>query len=167
MPPKRGAKKGAKKGAAPADDVLEEIRHKLERGPLSPQDALRVLGCAQPCPGGVYDRACKGRRDNPNCLHGLVPPEGSYRRKGLWQKDVGAMTSLGPDPNDLKREVRGTILLMPPQGMRQYVFRAVMRAAAQASGGLCGGERCDFELLSMGYAVAELASEPATTARNN
>ena len=50
---------------------------------------------------------CKGNPRRPDCVCGLVPPEGSFRKKGLWRKDADALLeNLGRDPADLKRLAR-------------------------------------------------------------
>ena len=49
-----------------------------------------VMGEVQLCPA-----SCKGKnKDNPNCLCGLIPAEGSWRKKGLWQKEETLVASL-------------------------------------------------------------------------
>ena len=63
---------------------------------------------ADTVPCTLYDKTCKGKADNPNCLCGLIPAPESHRRQGLWQKDVAAMLKLGADPSAAKREVRST-----------------------------------------------------------
>lgn len=50
---------------------------------------------------------CKGNPRRPDCVCGLVPPEGSFRKKGLWRKDADALLeNLGRDPADLRRLAR-------------------------------------------------------------
>ena len=51
-------------------------------------------------------RACKSNVRNPSCFCGLVPPEGGFRKKGLWQKDSAVLGSIGRDPKEDAREVR-------------------------------------------------------------
>ncbi|KAK9809511.1 hypothetical protein WJX73_006526 [Symbiochloris irregularis] len=80
---------------------------------VSDAEYLAILGVPEPpCPD-PYDKACKNRKDNPNCFCGLIPAEGSYRRKGLWQKDAEALLVLGEDPSKSKREAPDT-----PVGLR-------------------------------------------------
>ena len=51
--------------------------------------------------------SCKGNPRRPDCVCGLVPPEGSFRKKGLWRKDADALLeNLGRDPAELKRVIR-------------------------------------------------------------
>ena len=94
-----------KKGKA-ADGVAPELARHLKRNieegrSLSAADVLQLLRVEGPgCPPG-----CKGRKASPYCLCGIVPATGSFRRKGLWQKDPEAMLSLGPDPATRAREV--------------------------------------------------------------
>lgn len=77
------------------------LKQELSNGAnLSQQHLLNILRADQTC-----DSACKGRKDNPNCLCGLVPAPGSFRRKGLWQKEPQGLQQIGADPNDLKKQV--------------------------------------------------------------
>ena len=57
---------------------------------------------ALPC-----DCCCKHNdKVNPGCFCGWVPAPSSYKKKGLWQKEPGALASLGrEDPKELRREV--------------------------------------------------------------
>lgn len=79
------------------------LREKLVCGEdLVLADILQVLQAQQaPCEDG-----CKGRKDNPNCLCGLVPAEGGYRKKGLWQKQPKRLADLGADPAAMRHQVR-------------------------------------------------------------
>lgn len=84
-------------------DVNEALKLKQELnngGILSQQKILHVLQADKSC-----DSVCKGRKDNPNCFHGLVPAVGSVRRKGLWQKEPQGLMHLGADPSALRRQV--------------------------------------------------------------
>ena len=96
--------KATPKGATGlALDVNEALRfkQKLNIGQApSQQELLHVLQADKAC-----DSVCKGRKDNPNCLHGLVPAVGSVRRKGLWQKEPQGLMQLGIDPSGLRRQV--------------------------------------------------------------
>jgi hypothetical protein len=47
----------------------------------------------------------QGNKQNPNCLHGIIPAPGSYKKKGLWQRNMDDLLDLGPDPNDALRTV--------------------------------------------------------------
>ena len=67
---------------------------------LSREQLLHVLQADKSC-----DSACKGKKDNPNCLCGLIPAVGSVRRKGLWQKEPQGLQHLGANPADQKRQV--------------------------------------------------------------
>ena len=53
----------------------------------------------------IYNKACKCKKDNPNCLTGIIPGPSSFRKKGLWQKDTKALLAQGHDPNDDLKEV--------------------------------------------------------------
>ncbi len=110
------AKKNRTCRKATADDlgVAEALRRKADVAHCSDAALLDVLEAGTPC-SGLYSKACKGRKDNPNCLCNLIPAPGSFRRKGLWQKDSSALLSLeGPDPADLQRKVlRVSVTLLP------------------------------------------------------
>ena len=96
----RATSKGATGLALDVNEALK-LKQELNNGEaLSQQELIRVLQADKPC-----DSACKGRKDNPNCLHGLVPAVGSVRRKGLWQKEPQGLMHLGADPAGLKRQV--------------------------------------------------------------
>lgn len=99
----------AKKSKASSEydtDAALNLKESIESGQLGHKELLKLVGADQePCP--VHNKACKGRKDNPNCLCGLVPAPGGFRRKGLWQKEPEAIAGLGYDPNDLRREVMG------------------------------------------------------------
>ena len=58
-------------------------------------------GCA-----GLYSKNCKCKKDSPTCLAGLIPAPGSFRKKGLWQKNIHSYVQLGCDPAELARTVR-------------------------------------------------------------
>jgi hypothetical protein len=103
MPAARG-RKGAQDEAITPADARRLIAIKNETGRFPSEDLLRLLGCDQP----VCTHGCpKPRKDNPNCLCGLTPAPGSFRKKGLWTKEPAALAQLGPDPNLWKRQVRG------------------------------------------------------------
>ena len=105
MAPKKGAKR-----AKPSDHLEPEVAVRmldaLQTGELSQADLATAFRADAPgCePSDKPSTACRGRKDNPNCLCGLVPPAGSFRRKGLWQKDPEAVAKLGVDPADSRRE---------------------------------------------------------------
>lgn len=80
------------------------LKKRIEEDTLSHEDLLKLLGAAQQsC--DLYDKSCTGRKENPNCLCGLIPAPGRFRRKGLWQKDPEAVVSLGANPADGRRQV--------------------------------------------------------------
>lgn len=105
MAPKKAAKK-AKPANDLEPDVAVRLHGALQTGQLDPADLARAFRADAPgCePSDKPGAACRGRRDNPNCLCGLVPAAGGFRRKGLWQKDPQAVTKLGIDPADSRRE---------------------------------------------------------------
>lgn len=113
---KVGAGQGkSKKGKAGPDlsfgDALA-VKRSVEEGQLSDEALLALLKANQKA-CDLYDKACKGKRDNPNCLCGLIPAPSSYRRKGLWQKAPEAFACLGANPLDDKRQVQS--------GLQQYL----------------------------------------------
>lgn len=102
-------KKAAKRARAVTDlepDVAVRMHEALQAGQLDPADLATALRADAPgCePSDKPAASCKGRKDNPNCLCGLVPAQGSFRRKGLWQKDPEAVAKLGIEPADSQRE---------------------------------------------------------------
>lgn len=105
--------KGKKAKSATTLNSVEALRLKcrIEAGDLSRAALLDLLSATQQA-CDLYDKACKGKKDNPNCLCGLVPAPGSSRRKGLWQKEPDALISLGADPLNDKRQVRFASLLL-------------------------------------------------------
>lgn len=78
----------------------------LDRNQQLPRETLeRIFKLGQAaCPPTCGTKGSKGNKDNPECFHGLLPPEGSHRKKGLWQKEP-AIGQLGHDPADDKRMV--------------------------------------------------------------
>lgn len=104
MAPKKSKK--AKPGNELEPEVAVRMHDALQAGQLDPADLATVFrvdapGCA---PADKPGAACKGRKDNPNCLCGLAPAPGSFRRKGLWQKDPEVVAKLGIDPADSRRQ---------------------------------------------------------------
>ena len=71
-----------------------------------PSDVLaRILQLNQaPCPPSCGLKGHKGNKDNPRCVCALVPAAGSYRKKGLWQKEP-PLGELGHDPSEQRRLV--------------------------------------------------------------
>ena len=83
------------------------LRQALNSGEnLCHQQLLTILHANQAC-----DSSCKGKRDNPNCLCGLVPAPGSFRRKGLWQKEPKGLQQIGADPAEVKKQVSSQLCL--------------------------------------------------------
>ena len=100
--PSRGRK--AKTAATLGSDEALRLKYSIEAGDLSREELLGLLDAAQQA-CDLYDKACKGKKDNPNCLCGLIPAPGSSRRKGLWQKEPETLVSFGADPLNDKRQV--------------------------------------------------------------
>lgn len=97
------SKANAKSSATLVLDVSAALELKQEIGSgktLKQQEVLHVLHADKAC-----ENPCKGKKDNPNCLHGLLPAMGSVRRKGLWQKEPQGLMHLGANPAGLKRQV--------------------------------------------------------------
>ena len=88
--------------AIQTDDLLRQ----LANGALDPRSILNLLSAdAPPCPS-----TCKAnRKESPNCLCGLVPAPGSFRKKGLWQKESLQLRDMGQDPAEQAREVWVTV----------------------------------------------------------
>lgn len=86
--------------------------------------------------------ACQGTckqndKSNPNCFCALVPPEGSFKKKGLWKKEPDALGNLGADPHDNAREVGApqfSASHTPCCSAKQLV---VARQSVQAPQGTC------------------------------
>ena len=100
---KRGKQNNSKAVGTFGLDIREalSLKQDLNRGQAgSQQQILHILQADRHCDG-----ACKSRKDNPNCLCGVVPAAGSFRRKGLWQKEPQGLMHLGANPSDQKREV--------------------------------------------------------------
>lgn len=52
----------------------------------------------------------QGKSGNPSCLCNLLPAPGGFRRQGLWAKQADVLGTLGRDPAETKRKVRGGLL---------------------------------------------------------
>lgn len=100
---KRGKQNNSKTVGSSGLDIREalSLKQDLNSGQaVSQQQTLHILQADRHCDG-----ACKSRKDNPNCLCGVVPAAGSFRRKGLWQKEPQGLMHLGGNPSDQKRHV--------------------------------------------------------------
>lgn len=99
MPKQRGRGKDEAFDASQASCLLQQID---VCGDLPLEETLQLLRCNSPKCAGT----CKNpKKDNPNCLCGLLPNPGSYRKKGLWQKQPSVINELGADPAESKRQV--------------------------------------------------------------
>ena len=119
----QGKAKKSKAGAEYDIDEALSLKRSIESGQLSHQQLLQIVG-AQHEPCELYNKSCKGRKDSPNCLCGLIPNPGGFRRKGLWQKEPEAIASLGIDPAEYKREVltacKMSWLTISPSGQKLH-----------------------------------------------
>lgn len=107
MPPGRKAK-GRQGEGLDANEARLALQL-LDRNEQLPRETLlKVFKLGQaPCPPTCGAKGNKGSKDNPECFHGLMPAEGSFRKKGLWQKEA-VLGQLGHDPADDKRQVIAT-----------------------------------------------------------
>jgi len=115
--------------AAEARCLLQQ----LDRQEQLSLDALqRLFKVSQlECPPSCHSKGSKGNKDNPNCVHGLVPAENSFRKKGLWQKET-LINQLGRDPADDKRKVCPLMQQNFVELPMQYPSQRNMHAAAAA-----------------------------------
>ena len=134
-PKKTGAAQGKSKKARPGpdlayDDALE-LKRSVEEGQLSNERLLELLTADQKA-CDLYDRACKGKRENPNCLCGLIPLPGGYRRKGLWQKDPEVFANIGANPSDEKRQVKSVQTIAAQCSCKWHPCGCLLLEAMQA-----------------------------------
>ncbi len=116
MPRARPKKKGGVIDAGKAEDLLNVLS---SNGGIDEKQLLEILKVEKrPC--DHLKAPCKtNRKENVACFCQLVPPETSYRKKGLWVKDQSYLASLGADPSDSKRQVCAEgcwVLLLMPEG---------------------------------------------------
>ena len=106
MPPKAG-QAGRKHHSSQLDlQHAQALLVGLKQGhAISDDELLQAIDTSFTACPDPYDKACKLRKDNPNCFCGFIPGPGAFRRKGLWQKEPGRLSTLGADPSDSKREV--------------------------------------------------------------
>jgi hypothetical protein len=105
MPPQKS--KAARGKAEPVDaDEAREALQLLDAGAAPPVDTLHKVFRLNvgPCSATCGKQGSKGSKDNPCYFHGMLPAEGSFRKKGLWQKEP-VLGQLGHDPADDKRMV--------------------------------------------------------------
>lgn len=87
--------------SAEAQQGMVDIDHGRQ---VSEQLLSKVHSLHQACPPSCGAKGSKASKDNPQCFCYLVPPEGSYRKKGLWQKET-VVGEMGRDPAEDKRKV--------------------------------------------------------------
>lgn len=87
-------------------DEARDVLQVLGRGAAPPADTLAKLFRLDlgPCSASCGTKGSKGTKDNPCCFHGLLPAEGGFRKKGLWQKEA-LLGQLGHDPSEDRRMV--------------------------------------------------------------
>jgi hypothetical protein len=103
MAPKAGKAKPKAEEVEP--DEAREVLQLLEAGAAPPLDTLaKVFRLNVACAASCGEKGSRGAKDTPCCVHGLVPAEGSFRKKGLWQKEP-ALGTLGHDPAEDRQEV--------------------------------------------------------------
>lgn len=113
----RPKKKGGIIDAGKAEDLLNVLN---SNGGIDEKQLLEILKVEKrPC--DHLKAPCKtNRKENVACFCQLVPPETSFRKKGLWVKDQSYLASLGADPSDTKRQVcarAAGVLLSGARGM--------------------------------------------------
>ncbi len=110
--PRLGGGSAKRQKLSPPSVDFQSLHSSLQdEGPLPRKQVQLLLSFSQAC-SEVYDKLCKGRKDNANCLHGLIPQPGSSRRKGLWQKEPEAIQKLGADPSNKNRQVNSLCLML-------------------------------------------------------
>lgn len=105
MPPRKRGVRQMELGPQAAQELLQRIQRD---GKLPEDELLQLLHGNEPACDLSGLAPCKSnKKDNPNCMCCLVPNVGSHRKKGLWTKEPAALSTLGRDPNEQRREVRG------------------------------------------------------------
>ena len=112
MPPKRGRPPASRASKAPKlrDEDVAAALERAARGDADAVDDDTALALLCRAPGASSSskrcaRACKGNARKPDCVCGLVPPDGGHRKKGLWVKDERVLLEhLGADPAATRRD---------------------------------------------------------------
>jgi hypothetical protein len=128
----KGAK-GGKADVVEADEARDVLRV-LGRGEAPPTDTLAKLFRLNlgPCSASCGIKGSKGAKDNPCCFHGLLPAEGGFRKKGLWQKEP-VLGQLGHDPSEDRRMVSGRPAVRKDTAAGMHAMQQQMHATTGSS----------------------------------
>ena len=142
MGPKRPVAKKATQAAGPllisSEDARELVSRPWEQ--LEVEDRLRLLNCSHNAKPVSSSR-------NPDAFDNLVPSEGGYRVKGLFQRDVDqVITSSLPEAEEFRS------ILETPAGLKNLGNTCYVNSALQV---LFTNERFRTAILSLSDEVLE------------
>ncbi len=120
------------------DGTLQDVVEKASTTGLDLNDCLTILGCTKLCDGDLYSKTCKWRRENPNCLHTLVPAPDAWRKKGLWQRNLDELLDLGTDPNTQLKKVGTTLCVNRAFSLASMATSSCCIPSHQDPRALCG-----------------------------
>lgn len=96
-------------GPARPDEVIELLSSEGEpveyAGSQPSQEQLAATSCSPVC-GEALGNSCRCKKDSQHCLARLLPSATSFRKKGLWQRDVEELLDGVSKPAGISREVR-------------------------------------------------------------